>query len=198
MATKAKLLIFAGALGAFALSQSKKVTALLGGRMTLNQVKALAEQIGPVVGTDPLIIRAIVEIESNRDPNAFRNEPHIGDASTGLMQVLLATAQETYDVSARVRQFVPARPVAYADLTDPTVSIALGAAYLNRLHYWSGRTRSLEWYVRGYNGGPGGAIKSYTVDYWNYFRKAYIRLGGADPGPATYGVAETQSGGGGF
>ena len=185
-ATKTQLLAFAIALGAFALFQSKAVTKLIGGRLTIAQVKALAEEIGPAVGADALVVRAVVEIESARDPNAFRNEPHIGDASVGLMQTLLGTAKEVFDTSPRVHRFVPVRPESYQDLTDPAVSIALGAGYLDRMQYWRGWSHPVEWYVRAYNGGPGGAAKSYTRPYWEKFRAAYIRLGGGDLGPATY------------
>lgn len=38
-------------------------------------------------------IRATIATESNWDPQAFRDEPKIGDASRGLMQLLLTTAR---------------------------------------------------------------------------------------------------------
>jgi hypothetical protein len=39
------------------------------------------------------LIKAIIEKESGFDPNAYRAEPQIGDASRGLMQLLYGTAQ---------------------------------------------------------------------------------------------------------
>lgn len=191
-----RALLIVGGLGLLALtrpdaraavaSAADAVASLGTGRLSLARVKALAEEIGPPVGADPLVVRAVVEIESARYPDAFRDEPHIGDASVGLMQTLLGTAKEVWDVQPRVRPYVPRRPEAYDDLTDPAASIALGSGYLYRVQYWGGRSHPLEWYVRAYNGGPGGATASYTRDYWEKFRAAFIRLGGSDPGPATY------------
>eukprot|EP00250_Pteridium_aquilinum_P015870 c22811_g1_i2 orf=433-1734(+) len=42
---------------------------------------------------DPLMICAIAEIESDRQPLAYRFEPKLGEASTGLMQTLQSTAE---------------------------------------------------------------------------------------------------------
>ena len=40
------------------------------------------------------VVRAVIATESGFNPNAVRGEPHIGDASYGLMQVLLSTARK--------------------------------------------------------------------------------------------------------
>lgn len=42
---------------------------------------------------EPALVKAIIKTESNWDVNASRFEAHKGDASWGLMQVLLATAR---------------------------------------------------------------------------------------------------------
>lgn len=66
-------------------------------------------------------IRAVIATESNWDPNAFRAEPAINDASRGLMQVLLKTARGLGYTGA-------------ADgLFDPATSIDLGSKLLGDL-----------------------------------------------------------------
>lgn len=55
------------------------------------QAEAAASSTG---GTVPVaFILAIIESESSGTPGATRGEPHLGDASIGLMQLLLATAR---------------------------------------------------------------------------------------------------------
>lgn len=163
-----------------AIAEAGDAVASLGtGRLTVGQVKAMAERTGGTLGVDPLMIRAIVEIESARFPFAFRDEPHIDDASTGLMQPLLATAQWVWDVNAAgIRRFVPSRPESFADLSDPETNMWVGTGYLKMLSVWGGRGRSRQWVVRGYNGGPGGATASYTAGYYEKFLAAETRLNG--------------------
>lgn len=65
-------------------------------------------------GVDPALVLGIITAESYFDPNAYRAEPQIGDASRGLMQLLLRTAQALgFNGSPD-------------DLFDPAVNIALG------------------------------------------------------------------------
>lgn len=66
-------------------------------------------------------IKAVIGTESSFNPNAYRAEPKIADASYGLMQLLLRTARGlgfTGDVSA---------------LFDPTININLGSKLLGQL-----------------------------------------------------------------
>lgn len=44
-------------------------------------------------GVDPEMIASVIQTESSGDPNAYRAEPQISDASYGLMQLLGSTAQ---------------------------------------------------------------------------------------------------------
>jgi soluble lytic murein transglycosylase-like protein len=67
------------------------------------------------------LIKAIIERESDFNPNAYRAEPQIGDASRGLMQLLLGTAQALGFSGAA------------DDLYDPTLNIRLGTRYLRDL-----------------------------------------------------------------
>lgn len=175
--TKDALIAAFAALGVFALALSKEVTASITGRLTEAQVRDMAARIGGQMGVDPLMIRAIVEIESARDPNAFRAEPHIGDASVGLMQTLLGTAQWVWDINAGgVRRGVPRRPAGYDELRNAERSMWLGTGYLAYLSAYKGLGRMEEWIVRAYNGGPGGATKTYTEGYWSKYLAAKQRL----------------------
>lgn len=66
-------------------------------------------------------IRAVIDTESSWDPNAYRAEPQINDASYGLMQLLVRTA----------------RGLGFAgdaeDLYDPAINIDLGTKLLGDL-----------------------------------------------------------------
>jgi soluble lytic murein transglycosylase-like protein len=66
-------------------------------------------------------IRAVIETESSWNPNAFRAEPKINDASYGLMQLLYRTAKSLgYNGDAD-------------GLYDPAVNIDLGSKLLGQL-----------------------------------------------------------------
>lgn len=64
------------------------------------------------------LILAHIKQESSFNPQAYRAEPAIGDASYGLMQVLLGTA----------RQFVP--DANSTDMYDPAFNMNVGVAYI--------------------------------------------------------------------
>lgn len=66
------------------------------------------------------LIVATIATESGGDPTAYRNEPQIKDASTGLMQTLLATA----------RMAMGNKALTSGDLRDPGTSINAGTAYI--------------------------------------------------------------------
>lgn len=83
-------------------------------------------------GLDPLLVAAVVEIESGFHSRAMS---HMG--ALGLMQVMPGTGQ-MYGVT---------------DLTDPTANLAVGARYFSDLlEYFSG---DLELTLAAYNAGPG-------------------------------------------
>ena len=66
-------------------------------------------------------IRATIQTESSWDPNAFRNEPTIQDASYGLMQLLWRTAKGLGFTGAAT------------ELYNPALNIDLGAKLLGQL-----------------------------------------------------------------
>lgn len=88
---------------------------------------------------DPRLVKAIVHTESSYDPDAFRNEPRIKDASRGLMQILGRTA---HDVGFE-------GPL--DNLFDPETNLEIGSRYLARqLKRYKGDTHSA---VAAYNAG---------------------------------------------
>ncbi len=58
-----------------------------------NEFDAVIWRTGAALGVDPALIKAVIAQESGFDPYAVRLEPKLQDASRGLMQVLLRTAQ---------------------------------------------------------------------------------------------------------
>jgi soluble lytic murein transglycosylase-like protein len=116
----------------------------------------------PIVPADMIVV--IASIESDFNPNAVRNEPRINDASTGLMQTLVSTAQWLWD-DMGYRGFP--RPTA-ASLLDPATSIYFGGAYLSYLFGYKGVFRSEQFVVESYNGGPGNS-NTQTRQYWQKY-----------------------------
>lgn len=169
-----KIAAFATGLGALAVFLGREATAATGGPLTVDRVRSLAARTvsahAPAV--DPMMLRAMVEIESARDPRAIRQEPHIGDASVGLMQTLVGTAQWLYD-DLGARQF--SRPT-FTSLLDPQTSMYFGARYVAWLQTHRNYNGTEEWLVRGYNGGPAGPYRTATLGHWQRYQSAKARL----------------------
>jgi hypothetical protein len=87
---------------------------------------------------DPALVAAVVEQESDFDPLAYREEPHLGDASRGLMQLLYSTA----------------RGLGYNGppdgLFDIETNLQLGSSFLRHLLHRYGDQRSA---LAAYNAG---------------------------------------------
>lgn len=89
---------------------------------------------------EPAWIKAHIKQESNWDVNASRFEAHKGDASWGLMQLLLATAREVMkDPNLTITQ-----------LTQPRVNIEAGTRFLSQL--WT-RFGNMKDAIAAYNAG---------------------------------------------
>lgn len=117
---------------------------------------------------DPKMLFAIFKIESGFNASAWRYEPHLGDASVGIAQVLTSTAR-WLSVEMGYSHFGVIGP---EDLLDTAKCAYAGAAYLDWLSTWRGQGRSEEWIVRAYNGGPGGADSAATLPYWRKYQAA--------------------------
>ncbi|KAH9288365.1 hypothetical protein KI387_032482, partial [Taxus chinensis] len=116
---------------------------------------------------DPLLICTIAEIESDRQPFAYRYEPKLGEASTGLMQTLQSTAEWlARDMGYTVYQVEGVPTMLYR----PFVSVYFGAAFLKWLSTYDGKKRSEEFMIRAYNGGPKRANHKSTLQYWKRYQ----------------------------
>jgi soluble lytic murein transglycosylase-like protein len=164
-----KLLAYAVAIGALAVVLAQKLAA----RVPAGELDQLVSYWASWFGLDPMMVRAIVEIESGGDPAAVRPEPALGDASIGLMQTLLQTAQWLWEIGNRA---LP-KPT-YDALLDPSTSLYFGCAFLAWLRDRTGGVEELM--VRGYNGGLGNSAAGDpdTDDYWRRYQAARARQGG--------------------
>lgn len=143
-------------------------------KLTADEVFQLADYMTSKMGleVDQFNLVAIAFVESSFRPWATRYEPKINDSSVGLMQTLVGTARDLYGKGYRAFG-EPSKDL----LKNPVVSMYFGASYFDWLHK-SYKGKSLEWYVRAYNGGYGGAERDYTLAYWNKFKAARTKYAG--------------------
>jgi soluble lytic murein transglycosylase-like protein len=114
----------------------------------------IIQEMGLRYGVEPALIKAHIKAESNWDVNASRYEAHKGDASWGLMQLLLATARE-----------ITGNPnMTTTDLIQPRTNIEAGTRYIAlQLRRYNG---SLKDAIAAYNAGT-ARIKPGTNEYTN-------------------------------
>lgn len=106
---------------------------------------------------DPALIKAVITQESAWNPGALRSEPQIGDASYGLMQLLLRTAQGM-------------RPgTTPSDLFDPSVNIDLGTRYLATQLSLYGYPGGVSAYNAGHPITGNATYVNNVADYYNFF-----------------------------
>lgn len=144
--------------------------------LTEDQVRAFASGTlglidNPRVDED-MIVR-IAWIESAFDASAVRPEPQINDASAGLMQTLVGTADW---LASQMGYTAFGKRASLQKLMGPQASIYYGAAYLDYLSDYAGQRRSEEFMVRSYNGGPGN-FNDDTAEYWRRYLEAKARFG---------------------
>lgn len=175
MSKKANLAILVAGLAGLFFVISRKTLTLPGAALSSTAVANLAlETKATYFAKVPIdMLRAIAEIESGRNPLAVRFEPHVGDASIGLMQTLLGTARWLATDMGATAFGVPDAQ----DLLDARTSMYFGAAYLDWLFDWNGAKHSEEWIVRSYNGGPGN-VSTATDNYWRKYQVALSNLQG--------------------
>ena len=134
-------------------------------RLTVSQVYALAEQTSSryALHVSPFFATVIASIESSFKPKAFRAEPHINDASYGLMQTLWRTAKDMES-----KGYNAFRLNEREDLYRAEVSMYYGMAYIDWLkRYFPGSDEEI---ARKYNGGPSGHTRSSTLPYLEKYR----------------------------
>lgn len=108
-----------------------------------NDFNPIVETAASAWDVDAALIKAIIGAESEFNPNAYRAEPQIGDASYGLMQLLYETAKSLGYTGST------------GGLFDPTTNIRLGTRYLADL------TKQAS--ARGY--GVDSAISAYNAGF---------------------------------
>lgn len=145
------------------------ITNKLVGTLTKEEIEDLAKKViaENKFDVDYKMIVSMAKIESNFKRFAFRYETHLNDASMGLMQTLLGTAQWLAKDMGYAKYGIPS----YLDLSDPEKSIYYGCAYVNWLSNYRGVKRGEQWIVESYNGGPGRS-NSQTQRHWKKYQKA--------------------------
>lgn len=103
-------------------------------------LEPIINEMGTKYNVEPALIKAHIKQESNWDVNASRYEAHKGDASWGLMQLLLSTAKEVLGNSN----------LTTTQLIQPRVNIEAGAKFIAQLQSRFGNMRDA---IAAYNAG---------------------------------------------
>lgn len=201
MNAKQKIAILGGA-GLAVYFLARKAGAALpsflgGGQLSLPET---SEIVRYTLATDnfpdvsPVMLGTVIEIESARIPTAIRAEPHINDFSVGMTQTLVRTANalvglgfDNYPAPGQLNMAYGAsdtRRVSESSakiLFDPRASIYFGAAALQDLYWYGSGSKSEEWIIRAYNGGPGwqtasDASKAMTATHWQRYQETEPRV----------------------
>lgn len=136
-----------------------------------------------VLKIDAIMLASVAMVESSGDPRAYRYERHLGEASTGLTQVLTSTAQWLAKDLGYNAYGVPDEK----DLYDPDIALYFGAAYLTWLSNYQGKKQTEEFVIRGFNGGPNGIGLKSTQRYWEKYLKAKREMKEVQQSNATNG-----------
>jgi soluble lytic murein transglycosylase-like protein len=128
-------------------------------------LEPIINEMGRKYGIEPTWIKAHIKAESDWDVNASRFEAHKGDASWGLMQLLLSTAREVLNNPN----------LTTTQLINPRVNIEAGTKYLSQL--W-GRFGNMRDTIAAYNAGSprlNAQGKYINQDYVDKVTKNYNR-----------------------
>jgi len=142
-------------------------------RQTINLLVDLVYQSSLAYGYDPLLMLAVIHVESVFEPEALgRYRDGNFSGALGLMQIKFETAQEVardLGISLESRQ----------ELLNPEINVALGVAYLTRL---IAKFNSLKLGILAYNQGPGIIVESIagkrplSTRYYHKVLRSYYRL----------------------
>lgn len=99
---------------------------------------------------DDAVIQAVIQIESNSNPDAQRYESHINDMSYGLMQLLTATAKELEKQHPELPRLGSNHAAVKSSLTNGKINIQYGKMLLQKELDFYG---DIELAVAAYNAG---------------------------------------------
>lgn len=140
---------------------------------TVRVLTRLVHESSTTYGYDPLLLLAVIYVESVFDPDAlgrYRSGEYSG--AVGLMQLKFATAKE-------VARDLGMTLETEKDLLVPEINVALGVAYLTRM---TALFKDLKLGILAYNQGPGTILQSLQGDrplsirYYEKVLRAYYRL----------------------
>lgn len=143
------------------------------GAVILSQstLEPIIQEMSRKYNIEPAWIKAHIKAESAWDVNASRFEAHKGDASWGLMQLLLVTAREVLGIPN----------LTTTQLIQPRVNIEAGTKFLSQL--WS-RFGNMRDAIAAYNAGSprldpktGKYINAAYVDKVTNFYNQYKSMG---------------------
>mmetsp|Transcript_26684 Transcript_26684/g.44738 ORF Transcript_26684/g.44738 Transcript_26684/m.44738 type:complete len:395 (-) Transcript_26684:240-1424(-) len=151
-------------------------------RYTDEQLLGIATKVLNKTGwkVDPTYIASIARVESQGDPYAYRFEAEYDDASMGLCQSLLKNNAQWLHKS--FPKYGAAGGVPYpekgSDLAHPETAMYFGAAYLDFLMNITtlNESKTLEWSVKAYNGGPNGTHLAGPTNYWKKFQPVLEKM----------------------
>lgn len=124
--------------------------------LSFSTLDPIVVEMGQKYGVDPALIKAHIKAESNWDINASRYEAHKGDASWGLMQVLLSTA----------KQVLGNTNLTTTQLIQPRVNIEAGTKFIaQQLARYKGNIKDA---IAAYNAGSAKIVDG------KYFNQAYV------------------------
>jgi soluble lytic murein transglycosylase-like protein len=150
--------------------------AVLGDRLssqTYSQLADLVQGNSSTYGYDPLLLLAVIEVESKfsaRASGQYKNGTASG--AFGLMQIKLETAQE---IAASLGMKVRSN----SDLFRPDVNVALGVAYLTQL---ISQFKSFKLGLLAYNQGRGAILSQLaaqqplSIDYYHRVLRSYYKF----------------------
>ena len=133
---------------------------MLGAALPSNEIDSIITKASVAYGVPKALIKATIKVESDFNPSAFRQEPHLKDASWGLMQILLSTAKwitKNPDLTASA-------------LMQPEFNVYAGTKYLA---YLMGRYKNVKDVMAAYNAGSPRHDASGAYTNQAYVDKSY-------------------------
>ena len=108
-------------------------------------------QVQPRQTIDEHVVQAVIQIESNGNPNAQRYEAHIDDTSYGLMQILTGTARELERTFSDLPRLGDASEDVRQSLLNPEINQTYG---IRLLEAGFNQYDDVRLAVAAYNAGP--------------------------------------------